>query len=66
MGRVVTRDIKNIVEKILEQHKDKFTDNFEQNKQILSQLYNVQSKKLRNKIAGYITFIISKQKQRVQ
>ncbi|MEM0243519.1 MAG: 30S ribosomal protein S17e [Candidatus Aenigmatarchaeota archaeon] len=62
MGRIRTKDIKHIAEKILEEHKDKFTDNFEKNKQIISQLYNFQSKKLKNKIVGYLTSLVSKQK----
>ncbi|MEM5843431.1 MAG: 30S ribosomal protein S17e [Candidatus Aenigmatarchaeota archaeon] len=62
MGRIRTKDIKHIAEKILEEHKDKFIDNFEKNKQIISQLYNFQSKKLKNKIVGYLTSLVSKQK----
>lgn len=62
MGRIRTKDIKHIAEKILEEHKDKFIDNFEKNKQIISQLYNFHSKKLKNKIVGYLTSLVSKQK----
>lgn len=62
MGKVVTRDIKTIVEKIFLQYSDKFTENFEENKKILSQFLNISSKKLRNKIAGYITSLVHKRK----
>ncbi|MEM5820028.1 MAG: 30S ribosomal protein S17e [Candidatus Aenigmatarchaeota archaeon] len=62
MGRVVTKDIKNVAEKILEQHREKFSEDYEKNKQVLNQLYSFLSKKLRNKVAGYITFLIKKQK----
>jgi len=62
MGRVRTREIKNIALKILEENKDKFTDNFEENKKILNQLYSFYSKKLRNRVCGYITKLIKKSK----
>ena len=38
-----------------EQHGDKFTDDFDHNKIMVSQLTDVGSKKLRNWIAGYVT-----------
>ncbi|MEM5828187.1 MAG: 30S ribosomal protein S17e [Candidatus Aenigmatarchaeota archaeon] len=60
MGRVRTRDIKNLALKILEQHRDKFTTDFEKNKQIINQLYYFYSKKIRNKIVGYITKLVKK------
>ncbi|MEM5820940.1 MAG: 30S ribosomal protein S17e [Candidatus Aenigmatarchaeota archaeon] len=60
MGRVRTRDIKNLALKILEAHRDKFTADFEKNKQIINQLYYFYSKKIRNKIVGYITKLIAK------
>jgi len=62
MGRVRTREIKNLALKILEENKDKFTDKFEENKKILNQLYSFYSKKLRNRICGYITKLIRKTK----
>jgi len=60
MGRVRTREIKNIALKILEENKDKFTTNFEENKKILNQLYSFYSKKLRNRICGFITKMMKK------
>jgi len=62
MGRVRTREIKNLALRILEENKDKFTDKFEENKKILNQLYSFYSKKLRNRICGYITKLIRKTK----
>jgi len=62
MGRVRTREIKNLALRILEENKDKFTDKFEENKKILDQLYSFYSKKLRNRICGYITKLIRKTK----
>jgi len=62
MGRVRTREIKNLALRILEENKDKFTDKFEENKKILNQLYSFYSAKLRNRICGYITKLIRKTK----
>ncbi len=33
-------------------------DDFEKNKELLDQILNVQSKKLRNRIAGYLTSLV--------
>ena len=55
MGRIKTAMIKRVSLEIFEKHKDKFTDKFEDNKRILTEVANVRSKKLRNTIAGYIT-----------
>jgi len=40
---------------VLEQFPDKFTTDFQINKQILNEIAIVPSKKFRNRIAGYIT-----------
>jgi len=39
----------------MESHRDKFTEDFEKNREILNGLIITQSKKLKNIIAGYIT-----------
>ena len=55
MGRIKTAMIKRVSIEIFNENKDKFTDNFEENKKTLTGLANVRSKKLKNAIAGYIT-----------
>ncbi|MCD6371317.1 MAG: 30S ribosomal protein S17e [Candidatus Aenigmarchaeota archaeon] len=55
MGRIRTKFVKNIAKKLYEEHKEKFTVDFEKNKEIVKQLLEINSKKLRNVIAGYIT-----------
>lgn len=57
MGKVRTRMIKRIALKLLELYPDQFTADFEKNKKILEQKFSsvIYSKKIRNKIAGYIT-----------
>ncbi|QSW98899.1 30S ribosomal protein S17e [Haloterrigena alkaliphila] len=40
---------------LLERYPDAFTTDFEQNKDSVSKLTNVESKGVRNRIAGYVT-----------
>lgn len=47
--------IKRLSNELLERYYDKFTINFDENKKSISDLATIQSKLLRNKIAGYIT-----------
>jgi len=55
MGRIKTLQIKRVTARIMESHRDKFTEDFEKNREILNGLIITQSKKLKNIIAGYIT-----------
>jgi len=55
LGRVKTSVIKNIAEKVFEEHKDKFTEDFNKNKEIVDQILWMQSKRLRNVLVGYVT-----------
>jgi small subunit ribosomal protein S17e len=57
MGRVRTMLIKKIAMKTFEQNREKFSDKFEQNKRILKEVLPIKSKKIINKVAGYITKI---------
>ncbi len=55
MGNIRPSFIKIRAILLVEQHGDKFTDDFDHNKIMVSQLTDVSSKKLRNWIAGYVT-----------
>jgi small subunit ribosomal protein S17e len=55
MGRIKTQLIKRTTLELLEENRDKFKENFEENKKIVAELANIPSKKLRNVIAGYAT-----------
>jgi len=55
MGRIKPRPLKSATEQLFEQHTDEFKTSFEENKQVVAKHVNVQSKKLRNIIAGYAT-----------
>jgi small subunit ribosomal protein S17e len=61
MGRIKTSSVKNIAKELLEKYGDKFSDDFQKNKEVLSELAKFESKRLRNVVAGYIT-VLKKQK----
>jgi small subunit ribosomal protein S17e len=55
MGRIKTTIIKRTGEELYNNNKDKFSSDFTDNKKSLPGLVQVNSKKFRNVIAGYIT-----------
>ena len=55
MGRIKTTFIKRKTKELHKQFGDKFTTDFTENKEITAKYASVQSKKLRNIIAGYMT-----------
>ena len=54
MGRIKTTQIKRVGNKLVRQHRDKFSKDFDTNKKVLPEYVKVGSKKLRNILAGYI------------
>ncbi len=55
MGRIKPRPLKSVSENLYAEYTDEFTESFEDNKQVVARHALVQSKKLRNIIAGYAT-----------
>ncbi len=58
MGKVRTEMIKRISLELIEKYPYSFHHEFEPNKQFLKEIGLDVSKKLRNKIAGYITTVV--------
>ena len=58
MGRIKTKLTKRVTNKLVSNYKERFTDNFEKNKAIVAEVTDIQSKKLRNIIAGYVTRLV--------
>lgn len=58
MGKVRTEMVKRISNELVDRYERSLTTEFEQNKQFLKEIGLDVSKKLRNKIAGYITRIM--------
>ncbi|UCH57835.1 MAG: 30S ribosomal protein S17e [Candidatus Bathyarchaeota archaeon] len=55
MGKVRTEMVKRISLELIDRYERSFTIEFEQNKQFLKEIELDVSKKLRNRIAGYVT-----------
>ena len=55
MGKVRTDTIKRISRELLRRFPDRFTGEWEADKENVNQLVTTQSKRLRNRIAGYVT-----------
>ncbi len=64
MGKIRITVVKRTARKLLAQYPELFTQDFEHNKKVVSQLVELNSKKLRNQIAGYITHLIKIEKRR--
>lgn len=59
MGKVRTGSIKRLARTLLQLHPELFTADFESNKQALKQFEHLfPSKRVRNKVAGYITRLV--------
>lgn len=54
MGNVRTDQIKRTARELIRRFPDKFSDNFDENKLLVSQYLQGASTKVRNQIAGYI------------
>lgn len=58
MGRIKTQLIKRVSNKLIQEHGNEFKKDFKENKEIVSKLADIPSKKIRNIIAGYVTRLI--------
>jgi len=63
MGRIKTSFIKHIASNLFEKYSDKFTTDFEKNKQVVNKLVDFESKRIRNIVTGYITSL--KKRERI-
>ncbi|MBC7118041.1 MAG: 30S ribosomal protein S17e [Methanobacteriaceae archaeon] len=63
MGNIRTAFVKRIAKELVEKNPGKFTIDFEENKKLVEELSTVNTKHLRNKIAGYITRLMRQQSQ---
>jgi small subunit ribosomal protein S17e len=55
MGKVRVSIVKRLAKEMLSKYPDRFSEDFEVNKEALSTLAVFPSKKIRNQVAGYIT-----------
>ncbi|OVE74690.1 30S ribosomal protein S17e [archaeon D22] len=62
MGRIKTALIKRVTNDLVETHRDEFSSNYEENKELVTKFADVPSKKLKNIIAGYVTRLVKNTK----
>jgi len=55
MGTVKPAYIKNIAMELLRKYPEVWTGDFDANKKLVQELTNIKSKRVRNRVAGYIT-----------
>lgn len=55
MGKVRTVLIKRLSRELVQRYADSFSKDFDQNKEIVEELLTNTTKRLRNRIAGYVT-----------
>jgi small subunit ribosomal protein S17e len=55
MGKVRIDTVKRVSRELIRKYPDRFTGEFESDKHAVNELVVTQSKRLRNRIAGYIT-----------
>ncbi len=55
MGRIKTKLIKRVTGKLIDEHGDEFKEDFDTNKELVEKFADIQSNKLRNIVAGYVT-----------
>lgn len=54
MGRIKTKPVKTNTMTFIEKFPDAYTTDFEKNKQVLNEMADIKSKKIRNAMAGYL------------
>jgi small subunit ribosomal protein S17e len=59
LGNVRPEHVKRIAKELVQRFPDKFTTNFEDNKKLVMEFTNLSSTKLRNRIAGYVTRLVT-------
>jgi len=65
LGQIKTLHIKNLAKTLLEKYPDKFTNDYEKNKELMKKMVEMESKTIRNEVAGYIVHLIEKKEHPV-
>jgi small subunit ribosomal protein S17e len=60
LGNIKSLLIKKTAKNLIEKYPDRFTKNYQKNKEELDKLMQINSKSTRNMIAGYITHIVDR------
>ena len=62
MGRIKTKMIKRVTQQLMRDHKDTFSEDFVKNKELIKNFLVINSPKLSNIVAGYITKLVKLEK----
>ncbi|MDY6770382.1 MAG: 30S ribosomal protein S17e [Candidatus Nanohaloarchaea archaeon] len=62
MGRVRPTYIKRLAKQLVENEEDRFSEEFEHNKDELKEMEQFESRKVRNRVAGYIVRVLENKK----
>jgi len=65
MGRIRQKYIKRSARLLLERYPDKFSGDYGQNRNALEGVASIESKPLKNKIAGYIATLLKQKSEEV-
>lgn len=63
MGRIKSIPVKNLGNELIAEHRERFTTDFDENKRVVDDVKKIESKKIRNTVAGYITKEMEKAKK---
>ena len=55
MGKVRIAAVKKVARELVARYPDKFTTDYESNKKVLADLVDAKTKRLRNRVVGYVT-----------
>ncbi|MDK2892155.1 30S ribosomal protein S17e [Methanohalophilus sp.] len=55
MGNIRPTNIKRIAFKLINEYGDSFTDDFDENKKLVEKFTTIESKVIRNRVAGYVS-----------
>ena len=55
MGKVRIASVKKVARELIEQYPDRFSTNYESNKVAMANVVDAKTKRLRNRIVGYVT-----------
>jgi len=59
MGKVRPTKVKRLATELLQKYPDQFSEDFEKNKQLVKQFLPEVTKKMRNRVAGYVTRLMA-------
>ena len=63
MGRIKTVLVKRITKQLVKEHGEEFTEDFDKNKEVLAKYTNIESRKIRNVVAGYVSRLVKQAKE---